>query len=101
MSTQFTAIGTVIDAKQEDLIPYLKELEYGHLCNIKKMLEVEYQKVETTKDALNQKLKLDKLEPVKVEEIKKSVQQLYVALQIIEDKCTILEQIKVEKAPKS
>ena len=48
---------------------------------------------------LTQKLKLGKLEPVKTEEIKKSIQQLYVAMQIIEDKCTILEQIKADKAP--
>lgn len=97
---QFTAMGTIIDATPEEVIPYLKGLDYGHLTNIKKMLEAEYQRVETTKDALNQRLLL-KLSETERNQVEGTIEQLYIALQRIEDKCTIIEQVKKDKATES
>jgi hypothetical protein len=97
MSKQFSVIGTIIDADSEEVVPYLNGLTYGHLCNIKKMLEIEYQRVETTKEAINKKLLLSKLTSKERTECIKVKDQLYIALQRIEDKCTIIESIKASK----
>lgn len=99
--SKFTAIGQLIDTNNtEELVEYLNELNYGHLCNVKKMLEGEYQRVETTKDALGTKVLDDKTPEDEKKQAKALIEQLYIALQRIEDRCTLVEQLKLEKASK-
>lgn len=97
----YSAIGQIVDTNDiEELVSYLKELSYGHLLNVKKALEGEYQRVETTKEALATLIMNPKTRKKEKNKAKKLMEQLYISLQRIEDRATIVEELLKDNAIK-
>ena len=74
----------------------LRDFSYGQLVNTKKYLELEYNKAETLKNALLTGLNNDKFIEDK-KQAEDTVNELYKALQRIEDRALLVEKLKEEK----
>jgi hypothetical protein len=94
----YTAIGQVIDADLEELKEYLAELNYGQLTNVKKMLEIEYQRVNAVKEGIIVQVQT-KLLP-NDEKSKKTLSDLYAVLQRIENRATVIATMLQERSVK-
>lgn len=109
-----TSIGTLIDAPIEEFISTIESMNLNltGLTNIKKGFEIEYQRAETIKnDAVVRLVALKGSPPhatsshvvrdnhaVKVAEIESLLNTLYVLLQLIEDRATVLQRIIHDKS---
>ena len=91
---KFTSIGMIIDAPIEEVISLLKGLDLTSLTNIKKFLEVEYQRVEYTKKMLILSVEENKNT---LEEVKPHLDNLYLVLQKIEDRCKVVHELITER----
>lgn len=89
-----STIGTLIDAPEDEFTEVIKKLpSLTDVYNVKKSFEVEYQQVETIKDAILKKVdnkELSKNDPV----VKGNLDDLYKVLLLLERKCKILEDEK-------
>ena len=101
MNYSISDIGKLIDAPIEVFLSVVREYSYGALTNIKKAFEVEYQRVEAVVIGLNQKLLSNDINKQERKDIENTLQTLYVALQLIEDRATVLESLKSEKGIKN
>jgi uncharacterized protein YaaQ len=83
-------LGVIIDAPIEEVDKLLKDSHYNitALLNFKKGLELEYQRAETTKNQLMAGIENNTVDKEKSEEI---IQQLYIAMQRIEDRATVVQ----------
>ena len=92
-------IGDLIDCTDiKGLVGMLKEMTYGNLCNLKKSLEAEYQRVEITKNELNKRLVIGSTSEEEKTKIQGMTSTLYVVLQRIEDRATLIEEVKKDKS---
>lgn len=82
--------------KIEEVEKELRDFSYGQLVNTKKYLELEYSKAETLKNALLTGLNNDKFIGDK-KQAEDTVNELYRALQRIEDRALLVEKLKGEK----
>jgi glycerol-3-phosphate responsive antiterminator len=94
-----SAMGMIIDSPLEELDKYFKEQNYNltDLKNIKKALEMEYQRVTLMKDDVLKKLQ-EKMKRKKRQEFETLFNNLYVILQRIEEKATFIQTIITERS---
>lgn len=92
-----SSLGKIIDSSIKDLDSIVKKesLNLTTLLNIKKLLEMEYQRVVFFKNELLKELNK---EGVKKVDIEKTINDLYVILQRIEDKATFFAVLMKEKS---
>ena len=95
-----TPIGKLIDADILDAKEQLKSRTYGELSNILNAFKMKYQEVETVKNGLLFAIKTEKA-PKEREKINGSLRNLYIALQKIEERCSLIEILRAEKRPKN
>lgn len=96
MSEQ-SLVGKLIDGKIEDVAEVVNELNYTKLLNLKKQMEIEYQRLTLMKDKLKETLE-EEDDPIRKNEIKSTINEIYVAMQKIEDIATVIEKIKEERS---
>ena len=98
MSEEKSVIGQVIDADTEEIADILTDYSYGQLTNIKKGLEMEYARTETVKNQIAEQIEKDEVEDGKEQLAQDTLDELYVALQRIEDRACIVEELKRQKS---
>jgi hypothetical protein len=91
-----SAIGKVVEADIKTLSKEFKAKTYGELCSIKNALQLKYQEVELVKDALITESKKYE-EGVIPQDIVNSIADLFIVLQKIEDRCSLVEVLKSER----
>jgi len=90
-----SVLGAMIDSKVEDIDAFLKEANYNvtQLVNIKKGFEMEYLRVTTVKDQLLKQVNDKVIEEEKANSV---LEDLYISLQRIEDRATLV-QVHIEE----
>lgn len=99
MSEQKSFIGILIDSPNKEAEEILKKRTFQELVNIKKSLEMAYERARLTKDELIKGIDSNKF--VDKQKAENTVQDLYKVMQKIEDKATIVETLRKEKGVKS
>lgn len=100
--SEVVSISQLIDMPKDEYIEYVKSLpNRTELDGLKKLMEVEYQKVGVVKDGLLEMKKTGNYtEPATPETVNKSLEDLYTVLSVIEDRCTIIvEEQKTRSVP--
>lgn len=87
---KYSSISQVIDSPIEDITEVLEGLGYTELLNFKKMIELQYQELEVTKN----QLLVSKEDP---EEVSKVLDSVYVLLQKVEDIAIVTEELKSQR----
>lgn len=97
-----TSISSLIDMSVEDYKEYLKAVpDMGTLSGIKNLLDLEYQNVTRVKDELlGMKKSGEYKNGATPKQVDSSLGELYTALMVIEDRCTILLEEKKSRAIK-
>lgn len=90
--SEMSSISKLIDMPKNDFIQHVKEIpNRTELDGLKKLFEVEYQKVSVVKDGLLEMKKTGEYkEPATPESVDKSLADLYAVLMILEEKCTVI-----------
>lgn len=92
-------LGIIIDAPIEEVDKLMKESHYNvtTLTNFKKGLELEYQRVENMKNQILNRVQKGEVDK---EQGNTTVQELYIVLQRIEDRATLvqkfIEELKID-----
>ena len=87
---EYTNMGMILDSPIEEVTKVLEKLGYSELLNFKKMLELQYQQLEYTK---NQLLKLEE----DTEEAQEVATDIYKLLQKVEDIAVVTEELKEQR----
>jgi|AntRauTorckE6833_2_1112554.scaffolds.fasta_scaffold06918_7 hypothetical protein len=90
-------VGKLIDGDIEEVADAVNDLSYTKLLNLKKQIEIEYQRLTLMKDKLIENRE-EENNAIRENEIKKTVNEIYVAMQKIEDIATVVEKIKEERS---
>lgn len=92
MSEVMSSISQLIDMSRDEFTQHVKEIpNRTELDGLKKLFEVEYQKVGVVKDGLLEMKRTGKYkEPATPESVDKSLADLYSVLMILEEKCTVI-----------
>lgn len=92
MSKEMSSISKLIDMSKDDFTQHIKGIpNRTELDGLKKLFEVEYQKVSVVKDGLLAMKKTGKYEePATPESVDKSLEDLYSVLMVLEEKCTVI-----------
>lgn len=93
-----SAIGKIIDSPIEEVKAHLETLNMTGLLNFKKSIELQYNKVEMTKEQLIIGLKNNMFKGKDKKVAKTTLDDLYKVLQKLEDVATIIEVLKKERA---
>lgn len=92
---RYKTISEMIDSPIEEVAKELNYLDMTNLTTLKKMVELEYLRVERTKDAMMGEYKnVDMLGKVKLDNL---VQELYNAMVRIENLATVVETLRRER----
>jgi hypothetical protein len=94
MPKSVSQVGQLIDMTPEEFVGYCKGINYGELMSIKILLELEYQRIELTKNGLIQSIN-EGTESKAL--IKPMLEGLYVAMQKVEDRCVAIEETRKGK----
>lgn len=92
MAEEKSLLSTIIDSPIEEVDAILKEGKFSItvLTNLKKGLELQYQRVTYTKDGIVQGIKNKSYD--NMTEAENTLKNLYVALQLIEDRAKLIQQ---------
>jgi hypothetical protein len=90
-------VGKLIDGDIEEVADAVNDLSYTKLLNLKKQIEIGYQRLTLMKDKLIENRE-EENNAIRENEIKKTVNEIYVAMQKIEDIATVVEKIKEERS---
>lgn len=96
MSENQEFISRLIEEEIEDVAEALKDFNMTKLSNIKKVIEMEYTRLELMKNKLIE-TREEEDDPIRVNVIKEVISDIYVALQRLEDIATIIEELKSQK----
>ena len=90
--SEMSSISKLIDMPKNDFIQHVKDIPIRtELDGLKKLVEVEYQKVGVVKDGLLEMKRTGEYkEPATPESVDKSLADLYAVLMILEEKCTVI-----------
>ncbi len=91
-----TTMGTLIDCTIEEFTDAVvnNPHDINSVTNMKKGFEFEYQRVTLAKDSLIKDMNNGVMPKADIKKAVETIQNLYTILQKIEDRCTILEELR-------
>lgn len=94
---RYKSVNDILGDSTENVLKEFSSSEYSltYIMTLKKNFELEYQRVEVTKDKILESI--DKGTTESNEKNNKLIEDLYLVLQKIEDVCTVFEAIRKER----